>query len=285
MIVAGGMENMSRAPFLLPGAREGWKFGPQTGARLDAARRLVVRVRGYGDGGRGRLHRREPAVTAHDQDAFAVESHRRASSAGGKDLNDEIVPIAVPGRKGETIVCATKAREPILDRCLGELRRRSALRHRDGRQCLADQRRRGSGGRGDERTAAKTSPIKARIVATATSGVAPKEIFIAPVTAIEKVLAKAKMTLADIDLVELNEAFAAQCLACMRPLGLDPAKTNVNGGAIAMGHPIGASGARVLVTLLHVLAARAEARPGRALPGGRQCRGDDRRAGLGQAAA
>src|SRR6185369_10135776 len=84
----------------------------------------------------------------------------------------------------------------------------------------------------------------------------PKELFIAPVSAIEKVLDKAKLKLADIDLLELNEAFAAQCLACMRPLGLDPDKTNVNGGAIALGHPIGASGARVLVTLLYALQQR-----------------------------
>jgi acetyl-CoA C-acetyltransferase len=103
---------------------------------------------------------------------------------------------------------------------------------------------------------ATSSPLKARIVATATSGVEPKEIFIAPVTAIQKVLRKADMSIGDIDLVELNEAFAAMCLACMRPLKLDPAKTNVNGGAIALGHPIGASGARVLVTLLHALHAR-----------------------------
>ena len=93
----------------------------------------------------------------------------------------------------------------------------------------------------------------ARIVAAATSGVPPKEIFIAPVSAIERVLAKAKLTLADIDLIELNEAFAAQCVACAKPLGLDPEKTNISGGAIAFGHPIGASGARVLVTLLHAL--------------------------------
>ena len=85
---------------------------------------------------------------------------------------------------------------------------------------------------------------------------APKELFIAPVSAIEKVLAKAKLTLGDIDLIELNEAFAAQCLACMRPLGLDASKVNVNGGAIALGHPIGASGARVLVTLLYALERR-----------------------------
>ena len=100
------------------------------------------------------------------------------------------------------------------------------------------------------------STFKARIVASATSGVPPKDLFIAPVSAIEKVLAKARLTMADIDLVELNEAFAAQCLACMRPLKLDPAKTNVNGGAIALGHPIGASGARVLVTLLYALEQR-----------------------------
>src|SRR6185312_5146816 len=109
----------------------------------------------------------------------------------------------------------------------------------------------------DEATARESdSPLKARIVAAATSGVAPKEIFIAPVTAIQAVLTKARMTLAEIDLVELNEAFAAQGLACMRPLELDPSKVNVNGGAIALGHPIGASGARVLVTLLYALAER-----------------------------
>ena len=100
------------------------------------------------------------------------------------------------------------------------------------------------------------SALRARIVAQATAGVPPKEVFIAPVGAVHDVLAKAKMKLSDIDLIEMNEAFAAQSLACMRSLGLDSAKLNVHGGAIALGHPIGASGARVLVTLLHSLAAR-----------------------------
>jgi acetyl-CoA C-acetyltransferase len=95
-----------------------------------------------------------------------------------------------------------------------------------------------------------------RIVATATSGVDPKEVFIAPISAIEQVLAKAQLQMADIDLVELNEAFAAQLLACQRPLQIAPAQLNVNGGAIALGHPIGASGARVLVTLIHEMARR-----------------------------
>jgi acetyl-CoA C-acetyltransferase len=109
----------------------------------------------------------------------------------------------------------------------------------------------------DEATAKKCGhPLKARVVATATAAVDPADLFVAPVAAIERVLASANMTLDEIDLVELNEAFAAQCLACMRPLGLDQAKVNVRGGAIALGHPIGASGARILTTLLHTLSDR-----------------------------
>ena len=107
------------------------------------------------------------------------------------------------------------------------------------------------------RTRPKNTPARCeRIVASATSSVAQKEVFIAPVSAIEQVLAKAQLRMANIDLIELNEAFAAQLLACQRPLAIDPAKLNVNGGTIAQGHPIGASGARVLVTLLHELARR-----------------------------
>jgi acetyl-CoA C-acetyltransferase len=104
------------------------------------------------------------------------------------------------------------------------------------------------------------SPLKARIVATAVSSLAPKDLFLAPITAIRNVLAKAKLNVSDIDLFELNEAFASQCLACMRELQLPHEKTNVRGGAIALGHPIGCSGARVLVTLLHALQQRNEKR-------------------------
>ncbi len=106
----------------------------------------------------------------------------------------------------------------------------------------------------DEATARTSgTPWSYRILASATSGVAPKELFIAPISAIQRVLAKAKLSLAEIDLIEMNEAFAAQCVACAMPLEMEPAKTNVSGGAIALGHPIGASGARVLVTLLYGL--------------------------------
>ena len=129
--------------------------------------------------------------------------------------------------------------------------------HRDGRQRLATERRRRGRGRGgrDARPGESAGPITARIVATATSGVAPKDVFIAPVSAIEQVLAKARLTVADIDLVELNEAFAAQLLGLPAAAGDRSGKDSTSTAARSrLGHPIGASGARVLVTLLHALA-------------------------------
>jgi acetyl-CoA C-acetyltransferase len=197
-------------------------------------------------------------VSRADQDAFSVESHRRAAARSGRAL-EEIVPVTVPGRKGDTVVSTDEGPRP--DTTLeglaklrpsfgssGTVTAGNASQISDGAAALAVV--------SEDVARNVSSPLKARIVAAATSGVAPKEIFIAPVTAVQKVLAKAKLTMADIDLIELNEAFAAQALACMRPLEADPAKTNVHGGAIALGHPIGASGARVLVTLLYALAER-----------------------------
>jgi acetyl-CoA C-acetyltransferase len=172
---------------------------------------------------------------------------------------EEIVPVTVAGRKGDTVITTDEGPRP--DTTLeglaklrpsfsssGTVTAGNASQISDGAAALAVV--------SEDVARNVSSPLKARIVAAATSGVAPKEIFIAPVTAVQKVLAKAKLTMADIDLIELNEAFAAQALACMRPLEADPAKTNVHGGAIALGHPIGASGARVLVTLLYALAER-----------------------------
>jgi acetyl-CoA C-acetyltransferase len=172
---------------------------------------------------------------------------------------EEIVPVTVAGRKGDTVITTDEGPRP--DTTLeglaklrpsfgssGSVTAGNASQISDGAAALAVV--------SEDVARNVSSPLKARIVAAATSGVAPKEIFIAPVTAVQKVLTKAKLTMADIDLIELNEAFAAQALACMRPLEADPAKTNVHGGAIALGHPIGASGARVLVTLLYALAER-----------------------------
>ena len=260
VIVAGGMESMSRAPHLLTGTREGWKFGPQTVLDSMLHDGLWCAFENVAMGAQADYIAASRGVSRADQDAFAAESHRRAAAAiAAGRFDQEIVSVKVPSRKGdvvvdrdegprpETTVEKLAALKPAFDPT-GTVTAGNASQLSDGAAALVVV---------DEATARESnSPLKARIVAAATSGVAPKEIFIAPVTAMQQVLAKARMTPGDIDLFELNEAFAAQCLACTRPLELDPAKVNVNGGAIALGHPIGASGARVLVTLLHALAAR-----------------------------
>lgn len=260
VIVAGGMESMSRAPHLLTGTREGWKFGSQTVLDSMLHDGLWCAFENVAMGAQADYIAASRGVSRADQDAFSAESHRRAAAAIAEGrFAQEIVSVKVPSRKGDVIVdrdegprpdtTAEKlaALKPAFDPT-GTVTAGNASQLSDGAAALVVV---------DEATARESkSPLKARIVAAATSGVAPKEIFIAPVTAMQQVLAKAKMTPADIDLFELNEAFAAQCLACTRPLELDLSKVNVNGGAIALGHPIGASGARVLVTLLHALAAR-----------------------------
>jgi acetyl-CoA C-acetyltransferase len=255
IIVAGGMENMSRAPFLIMGARQGWKFGDQEVRDSMLHDGLWCAFEDLPMGAEADYIAESRGVSRADQDAFAVESHKRAASMS--DLK-EIVPVTVPG-KTETVVRTDEGPRP--DTNLEVLAKLKPAFGKSGTVTAGNASQISDGAAAlvvaNERIARQSrSPLKARIVASATSGVAPKEIFIAPVSAVEKVLQKAQMQLSDIDLIELNEAFAAQCLACMRPLGADPAKTNVRGGAIALGHPIGASGARVLVTLLYALAER-----------------------------
>jgi len=259
-IVAGGMENMTRAPFLLTGAREGWKFGAQQA--LDSMQHdgLWCAFEDVSMGVEADHIAASRGVSRADQDLFSVESHRRAvaAAAAGK-FNDEITPVIISGRKGDVRVDRDEG--PRADTAIEVLAKLRPSFGADGSVTAGNASQISDGAAALIVASAEIarefkSPLKARIVATATSGVAPKEIFIAPVTAVQKVLEKARMTMKDIDLVELNEAFAAQCLACMRPLDLSADKTNVNGGAIALGHPIGASGARVLVTLLHALAER-----------------------------
>ncbi len=257
VIVAGGMESMSRAPFLLTGARAGWKFGDQQVRDSMSLDGLWCAFEDVAMGVEADYIAESRGVSRADQDAFAVESHRRATARGAKPL-DEIVSVTVPG-KTETIVSTDEGPRP--DTTLEGLAKLRPAFGKSGTVTAGNASQISDGAAAvvvvSEQVAKESrSPLKARIVATATSGVAPKEIFIAPVTAVQQVLAKAKMTLADIDLIELNEAFAAQCLACMRPLEASLEKTNVHGGAIALGHPIGASGARVLVTLMHALAER-----------------------------
>ena len=265
IIVAGGIENMSQAPFLVPGARAGLKFGHSRLVDSMLHDGLWCPIENLAMGDEANYIAASRGVSRADQDEFAAESHRRAIAAREAGwFVEEIVPVPLGARKGpaelredegpraDTSPVRLANLPPAFDPA-GTVTAGNASQLSDGAAAVvvAGERACGTGSASGTHAA-----VKARIVATAASGVPPKEIFIAPVAAIEKVLAKAKMTLADIELVELNEAFAAQCLACMRPLALDPEKTNVHGGAIALGHPIGASGARVLVTLLYALARR-----------------------------
>ncbi len=260
VIVAGGMESMSRAPHLVMNARSGWKFGHQQvldSMQLDG---LWCSTEDVGMGCLADYIAAKHNVTRVDQDAFAAESHRRAAAAieDGK-FAKEVVPVRVPGRKVDVVVDRDEGPRP--DTTAESLSRLPPAFAKDGCVTAGNASQISDGAAAvivtSEAVAREIrSPIKARIVASTTSGVAPRDLFIAPVSAIERVLERAKMTVADIDLFELNEAFAAQSLACMRPLDLHPDKVNVHGGAIALGHPIGASGARVLVTLLYALADR-----------------------------
>ncbi|HEV3138068.1 MAG TPA: acetyl-CoA C-acetyltransferase [Pirellulales bacterium] len=258
IVVAGGMENMSRAPFLLSGARHGWKFGDQQARDSMLYDGLWCAFEDMAMGAEADYIAETRGVSRADQDAFAVESHRRAVARGGTALA-EIVPVKVPGGKAEIVIDRDEG--PRADTTRESLARLRPAFGSSGTVTAGNASQLSDGAAAvvvvsEQAARASSAPLKARIVACATSGVAPKEIFIAPVTAVQKVLAKAKLKLNDIDLFEINEAFAAQCLACMRPLELDPGKTNVHGGAIALGHPIGASGARVLVALLYALAER-----------------------------
>lgn len=260
LVVAGGMENMSRAPHLLPAVREGWKLGNREAVDSMIHDGLWCAFEGQHMGNSAEYIAEKHNVTREDQDACAVESHRRAAAAAeaGK-FAAEIVPVTIKSRRGETIVESDEG--PRAETDADSLAKLRPSFSREGTVTAGNASQLSDGAAAvvvaSEAIAEECdSPLKARIVASATSGVAPKDIFIAPVTAVQKVLEKANLTTEDIDLYELNEAFAAQSVACLRGLDLDDQRVNVHGGAIALGHPIGASGARVLVTLLYALADR-----------------------------
>ena len=256
-IIAGGMESMSRAPHLVMGARKGIKFGdaPLVDSMLHDG--LCCAIEGGAMGDAADYIAREKSVSRADQDALSAESHRRAAAAR-EHFQAEIVPVELEGKRRERI---DRDEGPRPDTTAEGLAALAPAFSPEGTATAGNASQLSDGAAAVAVVSAELAesrrwPLRYRIVAAATSGVAPRDLFIAPVSAVERVLAKANLKLDDIDLVELNEAFAAQSLACMRPLGLDPSKTNIHGGAIALGHPIGASGARVLVTLLYALEAR-----------------------------
>jgi len=260
LVVAGGMESMSRAPYLLFGARAGWKYGDQKVVDAMIHDGLWCAFEGWHMGEAAEHIAQKCSVTRADQDRFSAQSHQRAVSAWERGaFSAEVVPVTVgAGAKAKQVTRDEGMRPDTTVESLAKLRTSfkeggtvtagNASMISDGAAALVV-----ASAEAAQRLGAKPA---ARIVAYATSGIAPKDIFLAPVGAVRQVLERAGLALTDIDLFELNEAFAAQMLACGKDLKLDESRVNVNGGAIALGHPIGASGARVLVSLLYALEQR-----------------------------
>ena len=261
LMVAGGTESMSNAPYLLKGARWGYRLG--AGEIVDSMLQegLTCAIEGCHMGTTAEEIVRRFNVTRADQDAFAAESQRRAEAAVNSGVFDrEIVPVEIPQRKGDP-VRVSKDEYPRPGTSVEKLSALKPAFARDGTVTAGN-----ASGINDGAAALVVATEKkaqqigrrpmARILSYCTTGIEPKIMGMGPVEALRKALDRARLTIADLDLIELNEAFASQSLAVMRALDLDPARVNVHGGAIALGHPIGASGARVLTTLVHGLQAR-----------------------------
>ncbi len=264
--LAGGVESMTRAPFTMPKAAErfdrtpppvydttlGWRYpNPKMAARFElismgeTAENVAVKW----------------GISRDDQDRFALGSHTRAAAAWEKGaFAAEIAPVAIPSKKGDPTL-VDRDESVRADSTLEALARLKPVFRKEGTVTAGNSSPINDGAAAvmlaSEEAVARAglTPI-ARVVATATAGVDPSFMGEGPIPAVKKLLARAGKTVADVDLVELNEAFAAQSLACIRGLELDPEKVNVNGGAIALGHPIGCSGARIVATLAHAMRAR-----------------------------
>jgi acetyl-CoA C-acetyltransferase len=266
IVVSGGTENMTATPYLLPGGRNGYRMGP--GQVLDhmITDGLWCPFTDEHMGGTAENVATDYEVSREDQDAFAAESQRRAgaATAAGR-FAEEIVGVDVPQRRGDPLrVVADEFPRP--DTTVEGLARLRPAFRRDGTVTAGNSSGINDGAAAvvvaDRETADRLGARPLGVVrGWATVGVPPRIMGMGPVKAIPKALERAGLELGDIDLIELNEAFASQALAVIRELGLDPERTNVNGGAIALGHPVGASGARILTTLLYEMRRR-EARYG-----------------------
>jgi 3-oxoadipyl-CoA thiolase len=277
VFVAGGVESMSRAPWSVPKTERAFPWGNVTMYDTTIGWRYpnpkmeeIIPLEGMGQTAENIYD--ETGISREEQDAFALESQRRAAAAieAGR-FKDEIVPVPVPQRKGPPLLVDTDEHPRVKIDADGKVHlatsaeRLTKLRpaFRPGGTVTAGS----SSGINDGAAAlllmseekAKELGLKpmARWVASAVAGVNPRTMGYGPIPATRKVLARSGLTIDDIDLVELNEAFAIQALACITELGLDMARTNVNGGAVALGHPLGCTGARLMVTLLHEMRRRA----------------------------
>ena len=262
IVVAGGMESMTNAPYLLPQARSGYRLGD--GKLIDSMIHdgLWDSYEDFHMGMTGELVAEKYGISREEQDRFAVESHQKATRARKSCFFEaQILPIEVPQKKGDPIVIRYDE-SPREDTSIEALAKLKPAFKKDGTVTAGNAPGTNDGAAAlivtSERRAAQLGkPPQARIVAQAVSGVEPKWVMMAPVDAVEKLLQKTGWDRdRDVDLYELNEAFAVAAIAVTRVLRLDPAKVNVNGGAVALGHPIGASGARILVTLLYELERR-----------------------------
>jgi acetyl-CoA C-acetyltransferase len=263
--VAGGMESMSSCPYVIPRVREGLRMGH--GQVIDTMIHdgLWCPFENWHMGNAGETVAEVYKVCREEQDAYSVDSHRKAAAAQASGaFKDEILPVSIAQKKGDPLVF-DKDESVRADTTADTLRALKPAFKKDGSVTAGNAPPVNDGAaalvvmNADRAKAFGAKPI-ARIVAQATSGLAPKMLLMTPVEAKRKVLEKAGWSLEDVDLLELNEAFAVQAVAVVRELGLDPSKVNVNGGAVALGHPIGASGARILTTLLYALRARAKRR-------------------------
>jgi acetyl-CoA C-acetyltransferase len=261
VILAGGTESMSNAPFLLKGARWGYRMGNAEVIDSMLGEGLTCSINGCHMGNTAEEIVKRYNVSRADQDAFAAESQQRAERAVASGVFDrEIVPVEVPQRKGAPI----KVLRDEYPRAATTAEKLSALKpafEKNGTVTAGNSSGINDGAAAlviatDKKAQEVGQPPLARILSYCTTGVDPMIMGMGPVEAMRKALERARLTVDDLDLIELNEAFAAQSLAVVRELHLDPAKVNVHGGAIALGHPIGASGARVLTTLVHALQAR-----------------------------
>ncbi len=261
VIVAGGMENMSRTPYLLQNARNGYRLG--NGELIDAVVHdgLWCAFEHQHMGNSAEWIARAHSVTREQQDAFAFQSQQRAIAAmdAGR-LKDEIVPVSVPGPKGQTTVVDTDE-NPRRDTSMPALAKLRPAFVADGSVTAGNAPGITDGAAAlvlmsASRAAALGLTPLARIVNFDQAAVKPLEVFTAPTFAVQRLMQRSGTSIDDYDLFEINEAFAAQVVANVRALGIDPDRLNVNGGAIALGHPIGASGARVVVTLIHALRQR-----------------------------
>ena len=261
VIIAGGMENMSLAPYVMPAARTGQRMGH--GKLIDTMVQdgLWDAFNDYHMGITAENLVEKYAISREEQDAFAAASQQKAVAAieAGR-FNDEITPILIPSRKGDPVSFVTdeQARAGTTAEALGKLK--PAFK-KDGSVTAGNASSLNDGAAAvllmsADKAKALGLPVLAKIAAYANAGVDPAIMGIGPVSATKRGLEKAGWQLADLDLIEANEAFAAQALSVGKELGWDAGKVNVNGGAIALGHPIGASGCRVLVTLLHEMIKR-----------------------------